>query len=100
MSHAMIRVPASRLTLDEFAMAAGLHPDLIRRLVALGIVEASYGPAGELWFSRNQLAVVARMQRLRAGLGLNYAAVALVTDLLDRIAVLETALRGSQWPGR
>ena len=100
MSHAMVRVPASRLTLDEFAMAAGLHPDLIRRLVALGIVEASYGAAGELRFSRNQLAVVARMQRLRAGLGLNYAAVALVTDLLDRIAVLETALRGSQWPGR
>jgi chaperone modulatory protein CbpM len=100
MSHAMVRVPASRLTLDEFAMAAGLHPDLIRRLVALGIVEATYGPAGELRFSRNQLAVVARMQRLRAGLGLNYAAVALVTDLLDRIAVLETALRGSQWPGR
>ena len=100
MSHPMVRVPASRLTLDEFAMAAGLHPDLIRRLVALGIVEASYGPGGELRFSRNQLAVVARMQRLRAGLGLNYAAVALVTDLLDRIAVLETALRGSQWPGR
>jgi chaperone modulatory protein CbpM len=100
MSHAMVRVPASRFTLDEFAMAAGLHPDLVRRLVALGIVEAGYGPAGELRFSRDQLAVVARMQRLRAGLGLNYAAVALVTDLLDRIAVLETALRGSQWPGR
>jgi chaperone modulatory protein CbpM len=94
MSHAMVRVPASRLSLDEFAALAGLHPDLIRRLVALGIVEA------ELRFSRSQLAVVARMQRLRAGFGLNYAAVALVTDLLDRIAVLEAALRGSRWPGR
>jgi hypothetical protein len=40
------------------------------------------------------------MQRLRAGFGLNYAAVALVTDLLDRITVLEAALRGSRWPGR
>ena len=100
MSHAMVRVPASRLSLDEFAALAGLHPDLIRRLVALGIVEASRGPAGELRFSRSQLAVVARMQRLRAGFGLNYAAVALVTDLLDRIAVLEAALRGSRWPGR
>ena len=46
MSHAMVRVPASWLSLDEFAVAAGLHPDLIRRLVALGIVEASYGPGG------------------------------------------------------
>jgi hypothetical protein len=46
MSHAMVWVPVSRLSLDEFAALAGLHPDLIRRLVALGIVEASYGPGG------------------------------------------------------
>ena len=98
MNYALVR--AARLNLDEFAVLSGLHPDLIRRLVALGLVEASRGPAGELRFSRSQLAAVARMQRLRAGFGLNYAAVGLVTDLLDRIAVLEAALRGSQWPGR
>jgi hypothetical protein len=34
------------------------------------------------------------VQRLRAGFGLNYAAIGLVTDLLDRIAVLEAAARG------
>ena len=78
----------------------GLHPDLIRRLVALGIIDAARDPAGELWFPRSQVAAVARMQRLRAGFALNYAAIALVTDLLDRIAVLETALRGAQRPGR
>ncbi len=37
--------------------------------------------------------------RLRAGFALNYAAVGLVTDLLDRIAVLEAALRSSRRPG-
>jgi hypothetical protein len=37
---------------------------------------------------------MARVQRLRAGFGLNYAAIGLVTDLLDRIAVLEAAARG------
>ena len=36
---------------------------------------------------------MARVQRLRAGFALNYAAIGLVTDLLDRIAVLEAALR-------
>ena len=42
--HAMVRVRAAPLTLDDVRHdAAGLHPDLIRRLVALGIVEASYG---------------------------------------------------------
>ena len=35
----MIRVTG--LSLDEFAAAAGLHPDLVRRLVALGLVDAA-----------------------------------------------------------
>ena len=96
--YAIVRVP--RLSLEEFAAVTGLHPDLIRRLVALGLIDARRDSAGELWFSRSQLAAVARVQRLRAGLALNYAAVGLVTDLLDRIAVLEAALRGARRPGR
>jgi DNA-binding transcriptional MerR regulator len=94
----MVRAP--RLSLEEFAMVTGLHPDLIRRLVALGLIDARRDSAGELWFSRSQLAAMARVQRLRAGLALNYAAIGLVTDLLDRIAVLETALRGARRSGR
>jgi hypothetical protein len=35
---------------------------------------------------------VARLQRLRAGFALNYAALGLVVDLLDRIAVLEATI--------
>ena len=97
-TYAMVRAP--RLSLEEFAMVTGLHPDLIRRLVALGLIDARRDSAGELWFSRRQLAAMARVQRLRAGLALNYAAIGLVTDLLDRIAVLETALRGARRPGR
>jgi hypothetical protein len=99
-NYAIVRV--TRLSLEEFALLSGLHPDLIRRLVALGIIDADRDPAGELWFSRGELAAVARMQRLRAGFALNYAAIGLVTDLLDRIAVLEAALRGRavRRPGR
>ena len=100
MSYAMVRVRPPGLSLDEFALATGLHPDLIRRLVALGIVEPARGPSGELWFSPGQVAAMARVQRLRMGFALNYAAIALVTDLLDRIAVLEGALRGARRPGR
>ena len=40
------------------------------------------------------------MQRLRAGFALNYAALGLVTDLLDRITALEAALRTYRRPGR
>jgi len=93
-------VRAARLSLEEFALMSGLHPDMIRRLVALGLIDADRDTAGDLWFSRGQLAALARVQRLRAGFALNYAAIGLVTDLLDRIAVLEAALRAAQRRGR
>ena len=91
MSYALIR--ARRLDLDQFAAAAGLHPELIRRFVALGILDAERGAGGRLWFDPAELAAVARIQRLRAGFALNYAAIGLVTDLLDQIAALQASLR-------
>jgi chaperone modulatory protein CbpM len=90
-SYALVRM--RRLELDEFAAAAGLHPELIRRFVALGILDAARDAGGRLWFEPGQLTAVARIQRLRAGFALNYAAIGLVTDLLDQIAALQAALR-------
>jgi DNA-binding transcriptional MerR regulator len=82
-----------RLSLDTVAVRTGLHPELIRRFVALSLIEASSDSAGRLWFTPDTVATVARIQRLRAGLSLNYAAIGLVLDLLDRIHVLETQVR-------
>ena len=48
MSYALIR--ATRLDLGAFARATGTHPDLIRRLVAVGIIDARQGPSGDLYF--------------------------------------------------
>lgn len=79
------------LDLETFARAAWIHPDLARRFVALGLVEAFVGSSGELHFAREQVAVAARLQRLRSGLALNSAALGLVVELLDRIAALERA---------
>lgn len=79
----------SRLPLEAFADAAGLHPELVGRLVSLGLVEASPDQDGRLFFAPAQLAVLARVRRLHELLPLNYAAVGLVLDLLDRINRLE-----------
>ncbi|GII93967.1 hypothetical protein Ssi02_41980 [Sinosporangium siamense] len=88
------RVPPGRvLDLESFAHATGLHPDLARRLVALGLLEAAPDAGGRLWFPLSQIAAAGRIQRLRAGFSLNYAALGLVMDLLDHIAELEAALR-------
>ena len=99
MGYALVLVRSASLNLDAFARETGTHPDLARRLVALGILEADTDVAGELWFARGQVAVMGRVQRLRAGFGLNYAAVGLVIDLLDRISDLEAALRSSSQQG-
>jgi DNA-binding transcriptional MerR regulator len=84
---------APRVGLESFARRGGLHPDMVRRFVALGLLEAQRDAGGELWFAPDQLAELARIRRLRAGLHVNYAGLGVVIDLLDRIHRLEDALR-------
>jgi chaperone modulatory protein CbpM len=82
-----------RLNLDSFSRAAGVHPELVARLVRLGLLDATLDIHGELLFDPAELGRLARIQRLREGLSVNYAALGLVLDLLDRIDDLEAALR-------
>ena len=89
----------ARLDLESFACATHTHPDLIGRLVALGVLDAQADSAGRLWFSPAQVTSMARIQRLRASFSVNYATVGLVCDLLDRIAVLEATARASRPSG-
>ncbi|MEV4328392.1 chaperone modulator CbpM [Microbispora rosea] len=96
----LAQVDVGHLDLESFSRATGLHPELVRRLVALGLIDAWTGFAGGLCFPPAQVAAVGRLQRLHAGLGVNYASLGLVTDLLDRIAELEAALRThTRWTG-
>ena len=99
MGYALVLVRPVRLSLDAFARATGAHPELIRKLVALGLLDADRDSAGALWFAPSQVAAMGRIQRLRAGFALNYAAIGLVIDLLDRISDLEAALRSSSRQG-
>ncbi|WP_141960135.1 chaperone modulator CbpM [Actinoallomurus bryophytorum] len=87
-----------RLDLDAFARASGVHPELVGRLVGLGLIEPERDVHGALWFSHAQIAEVNRIQRLRSAFALNYASVGLVCDLLDRIAALESAMRHRSRP--
>jgi DNA-binding transcriptional MerR regulator len=81
------------LSLETYSRLTGVHPDLIRQLVSLDLVQASLDLGGDLWFDPSQIAVMARIRRLRSGFSLNYSALALVIDLLDRIAELEEQRR-------
>jgi len=85
-----------RLSLDTVAERSGLHPALIRQLVALGLLDCTSDANGQLWFVPSTMATLARIQRLRSELSLNYAAIGLVLDLLDRIDALEAQVRSRQ----
>ncbi|HTW20786.1 MAG TPA: chaperone modulator CbpM [Mycobacteriales bacterium] len=82
-----------RLDLDAFARATGCHPEFVLQLVDLGLLDAASSSSVDLWFTPEQVLVAARLRRLRAGFSLNYAALGLVVDLLDRIAELEATTR-------
>jgi hypothetical protein len=73
-----------RLDVDVLADQAGLHPELVRRLVRLGAVEPDAIDAA---------AQLARVSRLRRDLGLSYVAAIFACDLLARIDELEAQLR-------
>jgi chaperone modulatory protein CbpM len=100
MTYSVVRAPRERrrLDLDAFAGAGGVHPELVVRLVALGLLDAERDDHGRLWLAHEQLASMARIRRLRAGLPLDYAAIGVVLMLLDRIAALETELRTQRIP--
>ena len=93
-----ILVRRTGMSLDVFAERTGLHPDLARKLVALGLLDAHRDAGGEMSFEPSEVTHAARIHRLRTGLGLNYSAIGLVLDLLDRIERLETAARRRRTP--
>ena len=79
--------PGTALVLADvrvLARRSGLHPDLVRRLIALDAVDPLDWDAA---------ARLARLMRLRDDLGLNVAGAALVCDLLVRIEELEARRR-------
>jgi chaperone modulatory protein CbpM len=95
-SYPLVRRPGRstvRMDLATFSRATGIHPDLARRLVVLGLLEPVRDPAGQMWFGRDQVLALGRIRRLRVGLGLNYSSLGLIADLLDRVAELERELR-------
>jgi chaperone modulatory protein CbpM len=84
MATAVIPLSTEPIEVRVLAREAGVHPDLVRRFVALGLLEP---------YPRDAAARIARASRLRRDLGLNYAGAVLACELLARIDELEQRLR-------
>lgn len=84
-----------RLSLDSYARITGVHPELVRRLVTLGLLDISRDAEGHLWFDPSQVREMATIQRLHLRLNVSYSSLGLVMDLLNRISELERSPRRS-----
>jgi hypothetical protein len=84
MATAIVRRSTTPIETRALAREAGVHPDLVRRFVALGLLEP---------YPVDAAARIARAARLRRDLGLNYAGAVLACELLARIDELQRRLR-------
>ena len=84
MATTIVPLSTEPIEVRVLAREAGVHPELVRRFVALGLLEP---------YPRDAAARIARAARLRRDLGLNYAGAVLACELLTRIDELERRLR-------
>jgi hypothetical protein len=78
------------LSIEEVGRECAVHPDWIRRMIALGLLDFE-DEAREL-MPAGAVSRIDRIQRLRRDLGVNYNAIGLILELLDKIEVLEAKL--------
>ena len=77
-------------TLGEVAYRAGLHPELVERFIRLGLIEQMERTGdGELLFDPGVVPLIRRILRLRNQLGVNYAGIGVILDLMSRMEDLE-----------
>ena len=76
------------LTLDDLSRLVDLHPQMVLRLVDLGLVDPEVGEP-EWLFQDTAVPRIRKIKRLHRDLGINWAGIGVVLDLLDRIDDLE-----------
>jgi hypothetical protein len=88
---AVVRARGDRVNVELLAREAGLHPDLVVRLIRLGVLDGPASPNGGIGVA-GAAARLARVARLRRDLGVNVAGAVLANQLLARIDELELRL--------
>ena len=86
------RTPREHLTLEAAAARVGLHPILIERFVEFGLVEPAERTGPEIRIEAACLPRLIAISRLRNDLGVNLHGVAVILDLVDRLAALQREL--------
>jgi DNA-binding transcriptional MerR regulator len=86
------RTSVERLTLEAAAARVGLHPVMVERFVEFGLVEPAERTGAEVRLDAACLPRLVAIARLRTDLGVNLHGVAVILDLVDRLAALQREL--------
>ncbi len=82
---------SSYCTLGEVAYRVGVHPELVEKFIHLGLIEiAEQTGEGEILFDAGAIPLVRRILRLRNQLGVNYAGIGVILELMAQIEALES----------
>ena len=92
--YALVRIRSegrTHLSTHQAATRCQVHPELIERFVQLGLCDPlAWDEAAQEWvFASDVVPLVRRILRLRRDLGINYAGIGVVLELLARIERLE-----------
>jgi hypothetical protein len=88
LSRRHISVNSNLLTIEEAARRCGIQPSLLEKMLELGIIEPDVSSPDPL-FAPEAVPLVCKVLRLHNDLGINWAGLGLVMDLLERIEELE-----------
>jgi DNA-binding transcriptional MerR regulator len=84
----------SFMTVTEVAVHCGIHPELIDRFLDLGLIDcAERDVGGEALFQVDVVPLIRRILRLRNELGVNYAGIGVILELMAKIESLEAQIR-------
>ena len=83
-----------QLTLESLAATAEIHPGLVERFVAYGLLEPVEWIGPVLLFDAAAVPRLQMIMRLRRDTGVNLAGIGMILDLLDRLRALE---RENRW---
>lgn len=79
---------------SEVACRCGIHPELLDRFVRLGLIDTvERSTEGEVFFEPEVIPLIRRILRLRNELGVNYAGIGVILELMSRIELLEAQIR-------
>jgi MerR family transcriptional regulator, heat shock protein HspR len=77
-----------RLTLEDLALHAAMHPAMVERLVEFGLVTPMRQEGANL-FDPSAVSRLRTIGRLRRMLGINLAGISVILDLVDKIRALQ-----------